>query len=106
MPKRVKCEDLRLGAGTVATEGKRVSVRYDGFLNRGETFQENVTCSFVLGKREVIAGLEYGVDGMRVGGRRRIEVGPHLAYREKGVAGVVPPNAVVVFEVELLDVGV
>ena len=104
MPKRVKFEDLQAGSGPLATRGKRVSVRYDGFLNRGERFQKNIACSFVLGKREVIAGLEYGVYGMRVGGRRRIEAGPHLAYREKGVPGVVPPNAVVLFEVELLDV--
>jgi FKBP-type peptidyl-prolyl cis-trans isomerase len=104
MSRRVNFVDLRQGDGALAEKGKRVSVRYDGFLNRGEKFQENIVCSFKLGKRQVIAGLDYGVEGMRVGGRRRIEAGPHLAYREAGVAGVVPPNALVVLEVELLDV--
>jgi peptidylprolyl isomerase len=57
-----------------------------------------------LGRREVIAGLERGIVGMRVGGRRRLVISPHLAYGEAGVPGVIPPNAVVIAEVELLDV--
>jgi FKBP-type peptidyl-prolyl cis-trans isomerase len=57
-----------------------------------------------LGRREVIAGLEHGVLGMQVGGRRRLVINPHLAYGAAGVPGVIPPHAVVIVEVELLDV--
>ena len=60
--------------------------------------------AFTLGKREVIAALEYGVEGMRVGGQRRFRAGPHLAYRDKGVEGIVPPNAVLIFDLKLLAV--
>jgi len=59
---------------------------------------------FMIGRREVIAGLERGVIGMRVGGCRTLVVSPHLAYRDKGVEGSIPPNAVLRFEVELIDV--
>jgi FKBP-type peptidyl-prolyl cis-trans isomerase len=52
----------------------------------------------------VIAGLEYGIEGMRVGGRRRLRVPPHLGYRDKGMSGKIPPNALLFFEVELLEV--
>jgi FKBP-type peptidyl-prolyl cis-trans isomerase len=58
-----------------------------------------------VGERRTIAGLSWGVEGMHVGGRRRLHVGPHLAYRDKGVPGVIPPNAKLMFEVELLAVG-
>ncbi len=100
----VRTRDLRVGVGVVAERGATVSVRYDASLNRGERVQEGITCSFGLGRREVIAGLEYGVEGMRVGGLRRITVSPHLAYRGEGVMGAIPPNAVLIFDVELLDV--
>jgi FKBP-type peptidyl-prolyl cis-trans isomerase FkpA len=100
----VKLRDLRVGGGAVAERGATVSVRYDASLNRGERFQEGISYSFRLGRREVIAGLEYGVEGMRVGGLRRITVSPHLGYRDEGVPGVIPPNAVLIFDVELLDV--
>ena len=104
MKKGVKVRDLRLGKGALAEKGKVVMVRYDGYLNRGEMFQENFTYSFTLGGRKVIAGLEYGIEGMPVGGRRRIRVGPHLAYREAGVQNKIPSNAVLIFDVELLEV--
>jgi len=92
------------GHGAVAARGKTVVVRYDGFLHRGDAFQTNQVVEFEVGKRRVIAGLEYGVEGMRVGGRRRSRVAPHLAYRDGGVAGVIPPNALLMFAVELLEV--
>ena len=93
-----------LGEGEVAERGRRVTIRYDGFLSRGDAFQRGVVATFRLGRREVIAGLEAGVEGMRAGGRRRIRVSPHLGYGGRGVAGVVPANAVLSFEVELLAV--
>jgi peptidylprolyl isomerase len=75
---------------------------------RGDQFRshddEGQPLHLHLGRREVIAGLERGLLGMRVGGRRRLVISPHLAYGERGVPGIVPPNAVLIFDVELLDV--
>jgi hypothetical protein len=92
------------GHGAVAERGKTVVIRYDGFLHRGDSFQKGQVSEFVLGKRDVIAGLEYGVEGMRVGGRRRFHAAPHLCYREDGVPGVIPSNALLTFDVELVAV--
>lgn len=92
------------GHGALAERGKAVVIRYDGFLNRGDPFQQSAVVEVVLGKRTVIAGLEYGVEGMRVGGRRWFRAAPHLCYRGDGVPGVIPPNALLTFDVELLDV--
>lgn len=100
----LKIQEIKIGEGLEACKGKKVYVRYDGMLTKGEKFQENFGYMFTIGKREVIPGLEYGVEGMRVGGIRKISIGPHLAYRNKGVAGKIPPNARLFFTVELLDV--
>ena len=100
----VQYEDLREGQGAPAQRGCVVEIRYDLFLNRGDKIQENQTTSFRIGDRNVIAGLDYGVEGMRQGGERRVRVGPHLAYREEGVPGVVPPDAVLEFHVTLVRV--
>ena len=97
MPQAVSC------GGT--EPGVRVTVRYTGYLNRGDAFQADQVVTFAVGERKTIAGLSWGVEGTRVGGRRRLRVGPHLAYRGKGVSGVIPPNAKLMFEVELLAVG-
>ena len=100
----VEYEDLRLGEGAIAERGARVEVRYDLFLNRGQQVQASQHYTFRVGKRRAIPGLEYGVEGMRVGGERRLRVGPHLAYRDEGVPGVVPSKAVLEFIVTLLRV--
>jgi FKBP-type peptidyl-prolyl cis-trans isomerase len=100
----VQYKDLVEGAGEIASRGSTVEVRYTLKLNRGEILKEDVHDSFTLGERRVITGLEYGVEGMRVGGQRLIRVGPHLGYREKGVLDIVPPNAVLEFDVLLLAV--
>jgi FKBP-type peptidyl-prolyl cis-trans isomerase len=100
----VQYEDVKVGEGPSAERGCTVDVRYDLFLNRGDKVQENQTASFRIGDRRVIAGLEYGVEGMRPGGERRIRVGPHLAYRDEGVPGIVPANAVLEFRVTVLHV--
>ena len=101
----LKIEDLIVGTGPTALRGATVKTHYRLFLNRGDELRgTSEPSTFCIGKRQVIAGLEHGVVGMRAGGKRRIRVPPHLAYREQGVAGLVPPNAVLIFEVELLSV--
>lgn len=95
-------EDVIVGEGPIAERGTTVDVRYNGYLNRGELFQENVIVRFKIGQRRVVAGLEYGVEGMRVGGRRIIYVPPHLGYAASSVPGI-PPNAKLVFDVQLLN---
>ncbi len=104
VPSGIKIKDLALGEGAVAQRDCIVTIRYDGFLNHGEPFQTGEVVTFRLGSRRVIAGLELGVEGMHVGARRRIRVRPHLAYRAAGVPGVIPTNAVLTFEIELLAV--
>ena len=99
----VEFEDLSVGEGAVATRGSDVEVVYTLALNRGDIVQTDQAYAFRLGKREVVAGLEYGVEGMRAGGERRIRVGPHLGYRDQQVPGV-PPNAVLEFRVKLVKV--
>jgi FKBP-type peptidyl-prolyl cis-trans isomerase len=100
----VEYEDIKPGDGPSAVRGAKVSVRYNLFLNRGKLVQENQEYSFRVGKRRVIPGLEYGVEGMRVGGERHLRVGPHLAYRDRAVPGLVPANAVLEFHVTLLRI--
>jgi FKBP-type peptidyl-prolyl cis-trans isomerase len=100
----LRIDELQIGDGAVAVRGARVTIRYTGYLNRGDAFQTDEVVTFAVGERNTIARLSWGVDGMCVGGRRRLRVGPHLAYRDKGVPGVIPPNAKLVFDVELLTV--
>ena len=100
----VAFEDIKPGEGDVALRGAVVEVRYSLSLNRGERVQHDHSCTFRIGERRVIAALEYGVEGMRVGGERRIRAGPHLAYGHRGILGIVPADAVVEFHVVLLGV--
>ena len=100
----IKIESDFMGSGQEIERGDRVTVRYNLFLNRGDKVKSEEKYTFTIGTREVIAGLEYGVEGMRVGGRRRFRAGPHLAYRDRGVTNVIPPNAVLIFDVELIAV--
>jgi len=100
--------DLDEGTGLAAKEGHVVTVHYKGWLPTGEMFDSNVEgdepFSFQLGRRDVIAGWEEGVRGMRIDGRRRLVIPPELAYGQRGYPGAIPPNAYLVFEVELLDI--
>ena len=100
----VEYEDLEVGGGASADRGCAVEVEYSLFLNRGDCVEKDKRYEFRIGERRVIAGLEYGVEGMRAGGRRRIRVGPHLAYRDAGVPDSIPENAVLEFLVSLLSV--
>ena len=98
----VEYEEVKLGEGATADRGAKVEVLYNLFLNNGQQIQENQHYSFRVGKRRLIPGLEYGVEGMRVGGERRLRVAPHLAYRDQGIPGIVPARAVLEFYVTLL----
>jgi FKBP-type peptidyl-prolyl cis-trans isomerase len=98
----IEFEDLAVGDGPVVCRGASVEVSYTLALNKGDIVESDKHYQFRLGERHVVVGLEYGVEGMRVGGERRIRVGPHLAYRSQSIQGKVPPNAVLEFRVRLL----
>jgi FKBP-type peptidyl-prolyl cis-trans isomerase FkpA len=99
-------EDLVVGQGETAQAGQRVSVHYTGWLTDGQKFDSskdrNEPFDFPLGRGHVIAGWDEGVAGMQVGGSRKLTIPPHLGYGARGAGGVIPPNATLVFEVELL----
>jgi FKBP-type peptidyl-prolyl cis-trans isomerase FkpA len=105
--------DLRVGTGTEATTGRNVTVNYTGWLydesrpdKKGAQFDTSIgrgPFPFLIGARAVIAGWDQGVPGMRVGGLRRLVLPPSLAYGSTG-SGPIPPNAALVFDIELLTV--
>jgi FKBP-type peptidyl-prolyl cis-trans isomerase len=104
VPSGLRVKGVTLGSGDVAERGCTVSIRWRGGLNRGDEFGSGKV-TFRIGDRRVVAGLEKGVVGMRVGGVRQVQVSPHLGHRDRAVPGI-PPNAVLSFEVELLAVSV
>lgn len=101
-------EDLTVGNGATATAGQSVSVHYTGWLTNGQKFDSSVDRNdpfeFRLGAGQVIPGWDQGVAGMQVGGKRKLTIPPNLAYGARGAGGVIPPNATLVFEVELLGI--
>ncbi|BAL25952.1 FKBP-type peptidyl-prolyl cis-trans isomerase [Azoarcus sp. KH32C] len=101
-------EDLEVGTGATAVKGKRVSVHYTGWLTDGRKFDSskdrNDPFDFPLGAGHVIRGWDEGVQGMLEGGKRKLTIPPQLGYGSRGAGGVIPPNATLVFEVELLKV--
>jgi FKBP-type peptidyl-prolyl cis-trans isomerase FkpA len=102
-------EELTVGDGDVAGSGQTVTVHYTGWLTDGRKFDSSKDRDdpivFPLGERQVIAGWDEGVQGMKVGGRRKLTIPPQLGYGARGAGGVIPPNATLIFEVELLEVG-
>jgi FKBP-type peptidyl-prolyl cis-trans isomerase len=112
MPNGLKYTDTKTGDGASAAPGNKVSVHYTGWLynngakgakfdssvDRGQPFQ------FTLGAHQVIAGWDEGVAGMKVGGKRTLIIPPELGYGARGAGGVIPPNATLMFDVELLGV--
>ena len=107
-PSGLRITDLELGTGAEAVSGMTVSVNYRGTLENGKEFDSSYgrgPFSFPLGAGRVIRGWDEGVAGMRVGGKRKLVIPPDLAYGERGAGGVIPPNATLVFEVELLRIG-
>lgn len=105
----LKYDDLIEGEGEVAAAGQRVVVHYTGWLTDGRKFDSsldrNDPFSFSLGAGQVIRGWDEGVQGMRIGGKRKLTIPPQLGYGARGAGGVIPPNATLVFEVELLEIG-
>ncbi|MBI5108483.1 MAG: FKBP-type peptidyl-prolyl cis-trans isomerase [Rhodocyclales bacterium] len=99
-------EDLVVGDGAEAAAGQHVTVHYTGWLTDGRKFDSskdrNDPFAFALGARHVIAGWDEGVQGMKIGGTRKLTIPSELGYGARGAGGVIPPNATLVFEVELL----
>ena len=104
----LKYDDLETGTGTEAVAGTHVTVHYTGWLEDGSKFDSsldrNQPFQFALGRGQVIRGWDEGVQGMKVGGKRKLTIPPQLGYGEAGAGGVIPPNATLIFEVELLEV--
>jgi len=100
--------DIKEGTGTTATNGHSVSVHYTGWLTNGKKFDSSLDRGepfrFQLGAGQVIKGWDEGVAGMKVGGKRQLRIPPELAYGDRGAGGAVPPNATLIFDVELLGV--
>ena len=109
MSNQLIIEDLQIGAGAEAKAGQRVTVHYRGTLTNGKQFDASYDRMqpfvFSLGAGQVIKGWYQGVAGMKVGGKRKLTIPPELGYGARGAGGVIPPNATLVFEVELLEVG-
>ena len=105
-PSGLKYLDLQTGAGATAQAGQQAKVHYTGWLTTGEKFDSSVDrrepFEFKLGAGQVIKGWDEGVAGMKVGGKRKLVIPPALGYGARGAGGVIPPNAELVFEVELL----
>ncbi len=108
MSSGLQSEDLQVGTGPEAAVGNTVDVHYTGWLTDGSKFDSSLDrgkpFSFRLGGRQVIAGWDQGVVGMRVGGRRRLTIPPDLAYGDRGFGSVIPAGSTLVFEIELLGV--
>jgi FKBP-type peptidyl-prolyl cis-trans isomerase FkpA len=108
-PSGLQFAELAEGSGEEAAAGQKVSVHYTGWLTSGQKFDSSrdrgEPFSFALGARQVIAGWDTGVQGMKVGGRRKLIIPAELGYGSRGAGGVIPPGATLVFTVELLGVG-
>jgi FKBP-type peptidyl-prolyl cis-trans isomerase len=92
------------GTGEPIKKGDTVKVRLNGWLNQGQQVQENYLGEVVVGAREVIPGIDYSIEGMKLGGKRKVKISPHLGYREASVENRIPPNAVLVYEIEILEI--
>jgi FKBP-type peptidyl-prolyl cis-trans isomerase len=112
MPDGLKYTDTKTGDGATARSGNKVSVHYTGWLSdngaKGKKFDSSVDrgqpFQFTLGAKQVIAGWDEGVAGMKVGGKRTLTIPPELGYGSRGAPGAIPANATLIFDVELLQV--
>jgi FKBP-type peptidyl-prolyl cis-trans isomerase FkpA len=100
--------DIKIGTGEEAKSGDHVKVHYTGWFTSGKKFDSSVDArqpySFTLGAANVIKGWDEGVSGMKVGGKRQLRIPPELAYGEQGYKDIIPPNATLIFDVQLLAV--
>jgi FKBP-type peptidyl-prolyl cis-trans isomerase FkpA len=107
-PSGLKYQDAKVGSGAEAKAGQTVAVHYTGWLTNGTKFDSSKDrgqpFNFRLGGGQVIKGWDEGVQGMKIGGVRKLTIPADLGYGARGAGGVIPPNATLVFEVELLDV--
>ena len=112
--KELQTIDIKVGSGAEAVKGKAIVVHYTGWLYDPTTSQKgakfdssrdrNLPFGFFLGEGRVIRGWEEGVQGMKVGGQRTLIIPPDMGYGERGAGGVIPPNATLIFDVELIEV--
>lgn len=104
----VEIEILKEGTGAVAKSGDNVSVHYVGTLENGTKFDSSIDrgapFTFTLGVKQVIPGWDIGVEGMKVGEKRKLTIPSELAYGSRGAGAAIPPNATLIFEVELLGI--
>ena len=107
-PSGVRYWDVRLGSGGIAVRGHTVTVLYRAWVRHGKQFAgsdlEGKPSVFTLGASQVIPGWEDGIEGMKVGGKRQLVIPPGLAYGKQGAPPLVPPNATLVFDIELVAV--
>ena len=100
--------DINIGTGAEAKPGSLVTVHYTGWLTTGKKFDSSADAgkpfNFTIGRGQVIKGWDEGVAGMKVGGKRQLRIPADLAYGEKGYPGVIPANATLIFDVQLLSV--
>lgn len=108
MSDQLQIDEIKVGEGKEAKAKDKVTVHYTGWLTDGKKFDSSVDrgqpFSFTLGVGQVIRGWDQGVAGMKVGGKRKLTIPAHLGYGAHGAGGVIPPNATLVFEVELIAV--
>ncbi len=107
-PSGLKYEDIVVGVGKSPERGKSVTVHYTGWLTNGKKFDSSVDrgqpFQFIIGVGQVIAGWDEGVATMKVGGKRKLTIPSTLGYGKRGAGGVIPPDATLIFDVELLKV--
>jgi FKBP-type peptidyl-prolyl cis-trans isomerase len=100
--------DIVAGTGETAVPGKRVKVHYTGWLTDGKKFDSSMDhgepFQFILGFGQVIKGWDQGVAGMKVGGKRQLRIPPELGYGASGAGSDIPPNATLIFDVELVEI--
>ena len=104
----LKYTDIVAGDGDIPQKGQTVVVHYTGLLEDGKKFDSsydrNSPIEFIIGAKQMISGFDEGIQTMKKGGKRKLIIPPHLAYGSGGIPNVIPPNATIIFEVELVDI--